>query len=60
MFEDAEVRYAFNEGGRVCSDGRCSQGSVVSKAGLAFYIAGSRYVMYSNIRGYQGSDSACA
>ena len=52
MFEDAEVRYTFKEGGRVCSDGRCSQGSVVFKAGLAFYVAGSRHVMYSNIRGY--------
>ena len=61
MFEDTEVvRSTFKEGGRVCSDGRCSQGSVVFKAGLAFYVAGSRYVMCSNIRGYLGSDSACA
>ena len=52
MFEDAEVRYTFKEGGRVCSDVSCSQGSVVFKAGLAFYVAGSRYVMYFNIRGY--------
>ena len=52
VFEDAKVRYTFNEGGRVCSDGRCSQESVVSKEGLAFYIAGSRYVMYPNIRAY--------
>ena len=50
MFEDAEVRYTFKEGGRVCNDGRCSQGSVVFMAGLAFYVAGSRHVMYSNIR----------
>ena len=42
MFEDAEVRYTFNDGGRVCSDGRCSQGSVVSNAGLVFYVAGSK------------------
>ena len=39
IFEDAEVLYAFNDGGRVCSDDRCSQGSVVSKAGLTFYVA---------------------
>ena len=51
VFEGAEVRYAFNDGRRVCSDGGCSQESVVSKASLAFYVARSRYALYSNIRG---------
>ena len=50
VFEDAEVCYAFNDGGRICSDGRNSQASVISKVSLAFNVAGSRYyVMYSNI-----------
>ena len=51
VFKNAEARYAFNDGGRVGSDDRCSQGSVVSKVSLAFYVAGSRYALYSTIRG---------
>ena len=49
VLKDAEVCYAFNDGGRVRSDDRCSQGSAVSKASLTFYVARSRYALYSAI-----------
>ena len=54
VFEDAEVRYAFKtteEAEYVTMADVLKEVLFYDKANLAFYVAGSRYAMYSSIRG---------